>query len=327
MGIGQFDLAEFSEAPRDHIPDEWARRGPCPICSTPNTLEVKHLPEVPDQFVCDECGTAFEIQSKGSKIRVMVMSEALKPAWMEIVNRWMDPPEIQKLFKRYTSAQLDELSDEEQMIIFEPELTDREVMYQALELQRLGNDHETIKLLLLQAGATPQQAAGAVNRIKKTAEKESRKRSCFLWAMGGAAILVLGLILGVLWITSTSSANQTASETQVNSNSLFSQFDLGEVMTELMGIPTPQVIQTGPGSSNCPITAAQAAALFGGEESFWTKERGVSAWGMMNTGAPISVRIPANMFAGYMKMDSMDMISIQGPATINNINFIIISCE
>ncbi len=48
---------------------------------------------------------------------------------------------------------------------------------------------------------------------------------------------------------------------------------------------------------------------------------------MVNTGPPVTIRVPQNMVAGYMKMDSMDMITVHGPATITNLNFVVITCE
>ncbi len=323
MGLGQTNLEEFSESPREHIPDAWARKGHCPVCNASKSLDINHLPEAPDQFVCKECGTAFEVQSTGSKIRVMLMPEVLKPAWMEIINRWMAPPDIQRLYKRYSSSRLQDLPDEEG-VVPEPEMTNREVMSQAIELQRLGNSYEMIRALLLQVGATPRQADGAVGRLQRSAEKEKKKRSCFMWAMAAVAVLVLAVIGGVLWFTSRTPAPETLED----SDALFSQFDPAEVVTDLVGIPTPQVVyNSGPGDARCPASAAQAAELFGGQEDAWSKERGYDAWVLVNVGPPVTIRVPANMVAGYMKMDSMDMLSVQGPATLHNINFIVVSCE
>lgn len=327
MGIEQFNLDELSEMPREHIPDEWAHRGHCPVCQAKNSLDVLHIAETPDQFVCQSCATAFELQSKGNKIRVMTLPEVLKPAWMDVINRWMTPEESQRLYQRYASTERPVPEDDALDQIPETTLSDKAVMLQALELQRLGSNFEKIEMLLFQAGAAQRQVNGALKRLQQTKAKENQRRGCIMWVMGIAALVIFGLFAGFLWLTSTSgSPDDEINDTEAVDSS-FPLFDPAEVMTELAGIPTPHVVKSGPGITQCPGNPSQAAELFSGEPRFWSEEHGFRAWAMVNTGTPSTIRIPQNMVAGYMKMDSLEMITVQGPATISNLNFIVITCE
>lgn len=330
MDLDQFNLDELSELPRDHIPDEWAHQGPCPVCDASNSLDVLHLSDAPDQFVCQKCVTAFEVLSKGSKIRLMTLPEVLKPAWMETINRWMSPEDIQRLYKRFVAANqpIHESAKEDiSELLPETSLTNREVMFQAAELYQLGNDFENIKLLLFQAGATHQQVAAAIKRLDQRKQAQYKRRGCALWVMGLVAVLFFGLVAGILWFTSRPENTQgEAAETTIL-DAIIPQFDVGEMVSELAGIPTPQVINGGPAASRCPGNAQQAADLFGGEVSFWSEETGFRAWAMVNTGTPVTIRVPENMVAGYMKLDSMELISAKGPVTIQNLNFVVITCE
>jgi hypothetical protein len=326
MDAGQFNLGELSESPRDHIPDSWSHRGNCPVCGALDTLDIQHLSDAPDQFLCQACAAAFEILSKGSNIRIMVLPEALKPAWMDVINRWMSPEEVQRLYQRFSGAR-QIVSEDLSEIIPEPELSNREVMLSALELHHFGNSFEQIKLLLFQSGATQKQAAGALKRLEQHKQGENKRRGWMIISMGLISILCIGVTVGALWFTSrpTSSAGDSTTDSTVDS--LLPAFDPAKVVTDLVGIPTPQVVKSGPGISHCPRNAAQAAELFGGRASSWSLETAFRAWTMVNTGDPLKIRVPQNMVAGYMKLDSMEMITVQGPATIQNINFIVITCE
>ena len=322
------DLRHLSEPPREHIPDEWAHKGYCPVCHAAQTLGIRHFDDAPDQFVCEQCDAAFEVQSAGSKIRLMTLPETLRPAWMEVINRWMEPADVQKLYRRYLAAGRGLPAPEEQEGAEDdvpvPKMTNREAMFYAMELQRLGNDYKTIEMLLLQSGASQRQAVGAVRKLKQQAQKKARQRSCLITAMGTVTLVILAALAGFLWFTSRESGAETGTVTN-----LFPQLNPGEVVTELMNVPTPQVIYRGPAASRCPATNAQAAELFGGEASWWSAQRGLgsNAWIMTQTGSPVTIRVPENMYAGYMKLDSMQMISVDGPATIRNVNFIVITCD
>jgi hypothetical protein len=95
----------------------------------------------------------------------------------------------------------------------------------------------------------------------------------------------------------------------------------------VLNVPTPSVSPDGPPSSDCPRTASQAVELFGGEVPFWQFDRATEGWILIVVGPPITIRVPANMSAGYLvAADTFEMRSQLGPATISNVNFAAIAC-
>lgn len=78
-----------------------------------------------------------------------------------------------------------------------PELirSNREVMLQALELQRLGNDYNTIASLLLQTGATLKQVKGAIRTLKQRIAEKKRKQTFLIASFGLLAVVVVGAIV------------------------------------------------------------------------------------------------------------------------------------
>ncbi|MCC7359905.1 MAG: hypothetical protein IT317_10530 [Anaerolineales bacterium] len=96
----------------------------------------------------------------------------------------------------------------------------------------------------------------------------------------------------------------------------------------VVGVPTPAVHASGPPRSNCPLTAELAAALFGGTAANWSYDSENNGWFMTLIDTPTSVRVPANMSAGYLVLgETFEFRNVHGPATLDNINFIAISCD
>ena len=95
----------------------------------------------------------------------------------------------------------------------------------------------------------------------------------------------------------------------------------------VLNVPTPSIDTTGPQTSPCPLTSDQASALFGGPSASWSYNHSNQGWILILAANPISVRVPANMLAGYLVIgDTLEMRSVQGPATVHNVNFVAISC-
>lgn len=98
---------------------------------------------------------------------------------------------------------------------------------------------------------------------------------------------------------------------------------------KIVDVPTPSVERgVGPGESACPLTADEAAALFGGKKDYWAYASQQNGWTLIVADNPITITIPANMTAGYLVVgESLYMTSVIGPATIRNVNFGAVSCE
>ena len=96
----------------------------------------------------------------------------------------------------------------------------------------------------------------------------------------------------------------------------------------VLNVPTPSLDTTGPPNSACPVTPDNAASLFGGKRQYWSYDKTNVGWVLIVAGSPISLRLPANMSAGYLVIGAtLEMRSVQGPATIHNVNFAAISCR
>ena len=95
-----------------------------------------------------------------------------------------------------------------------------------------------------------------------------------------------------------------------------------------INVPTPSVDPKGPAGAPCPATSAQASALFGGPAGSWSFNHQEQGWILILAGAPTSIRVPAGMSAGYLVIGkTLEMRTTQGPATVNNVNFIAVSCQ
>ena len=96
----------------------------------------------------------------------------------------------------------------------------------------------------------------------------------------------------------------------------------------IINVPTPSVDPSGPPESPCPTSASQASALFGGAAANWSYNRDQQGWIFILANKPISIRIPANMSAGYLVIgESLEMRSALGPATLHNVNFVAVNCQ
>ncbi len=95
-----------------------------------------------------------------------------------------------------------------------------------------------------------------------------------------------------------------------------------------INVPTPNVDPKGPPSAPCPATSAQASALFGGPAGSWSFNHQEQGWILILADRPTSIRIPDGMSGGYLVIgDRLEMRTAQGPATVNNVNFIAVSCQ
>ena len=327
MGLELTDLGEISEQPLEHIPDAWAHKGACPVCRASQTLNISHQEDAPDQFVCQQCGVAFEIQSSGGPlIRIKVIPEVLKPVWRDVFDRWMDPADLQVLYQRYHAEQL-HASSKKADTPAESVLSDHDVMKRVVELKRLGNDNETVGLLLYQAGATTPQIKAALHRYQNATHQQTKGRSQALGWMVTASVLILILLAGIVWMLyelGFISANSSATDEKAD---LVAELIPVDAFADISVEVTPEGIRGGPKASACPTTSSQAATLFGGNRSYWTYKADSHAWMMINDGSPVTVRVPANMFAGYLNLETMELKTISGSALIRNANIVAVLCE
>ena len=72
--------------PRYHLPDDWSGKGACPVCRTPGRLSVQHQDVTPDRMLCGACGTAFEVENAGTRIRLAAAPPALAARTAGLLN-------------------------------------------------------------------------------------------------------------------------------------------------------------------------------------------------------------------------------------------------
>jgi hypothetical protein len=327
MGLELTDLGEISEQPLEHIPDAWARKGACPVCRASQTLDITHSEDAPDQFVCQDCGVAFEVQSSGGpQIRIKVIPEVLKTAWRDVFDRWMEPADLQVLFQRYHAEQ-QHASPKKADTPVESVLSDHDVMKRVVELKRLGNDNETVGLLLYQAGATTPQIKAALHRYQNVTRQQTKGRSQALGWMIASSILILIVLLGIAWMMYELGFINLTSPATTEKADVVAELLPVDAFTDIPMEATPEAVRGGPKASACPTSKSQAATLFGGNSSYWDFKADSRAWMMINADSPVTVRVPANMFAGYLNLETMELKTVSGSALIRNANVVAILCE
>jgi hypothetical protein len=327
MGLELSDLGEISEQPREHIPDTWAGKGSCPVCHATNTLDVTHIEDGPDRFVCRMCRVAFEVQSSGeSLIRVKVIPDVLKPVWSDIFNRWLDPDDLHTLFQRHRSEKQQKTPDEGD-IVSDSTMADRDVMKRVIELKKLGNDDETVELLLYQAGAATNQVNAALSRYHSATERQTKGRSSALGWMIFAAVMVLALLVGLAWMASELGLIDLSPQISDNVEGVIAELIPLESFSDFKVDVLPEIVRGGPTQSVCPDSRSKAATLFGGTSAVWSFRPESNAWVMVNNGDPVTVRVPANMDAGVINFESMTLRVVSGAALIRNANVVAVVCE
>ena len=90
--------------PRYHLPDEWSGKGACPVCRTPGRLSVQRQDIIPDRMLCGACGTAFEVETVGNRIRLAEPLPTLPAHALGLLDAWMTPAELLLLLERDTLA-------------------------------------------------------------------------------------------------------------------------------------------------------------------------------------------------------------------------------
>jgi hypothetical protein len=79
--------------------------------------------------------------------------------------------------------------------------------------------------------------------------------------------------------------------------------------------------------SGCPRTATAAAAMFGGQPEKWSSPAKSNGWVLIDTSEGNTIFVPQGMTAAYLQLGSNVMlVEVFGPATLNKIYYVAISC-
>ena len=313
---------------RREIPDAWAI-GHCPACQAA-ALKVVHLLNATDYLICSQCELSFEAELNGGKIRVKNVPDQLGFMEQELRYHWVEPSALGYFFSNHLA-----LREQRARIAATGSLSDEEVLSRATSLHRMGNKPKMVEFILIQAGAAPEQAQAAFARLKQKSEQDAENLARKFRLAGGIVLfLALAYIASRLLTPILISVQLTQGLANpagtVNQSNVFLQlFDIvPDAIKPGFLIPaSAQVMYTGPARSKCPFTLSDAAGVFGGQADHWTRISQSNGWQMMNADASATIRVPEGMHAAFMNNRTGAFSTIDGPATIRNINYVAILCN
>jgi len=235
-------------------------------------------------------------------------------------------------------------------------LTTEELKHRAQGLLKLGNSPARIRTILSGLNATPEQVDEAMTTIEVAQRLRTRSDSTYLWILGGVTVLFfITIFLAGYWrlvanapvATPTSKAvapggsGPRPQPTSTLSVQYMAQTLAPNIPIQMLpslipsNIPanfmlaTPAVVKeaTKGIATNCPTNELGAAELFGGTPKDWSFDRQTNGWTMTAIGPSVTIHVPEGMRGGYILLvNGPEMRSVEGPATLNDINFIAISC-
>ncbi len=328
----QTDNSSTTPKPKWEIPDTWAANGKCPVCGA-QKLKSIHLPNFPDYLNCVGCELSFEVEDGGRHIHVKYYSDKYTSTDPSLYNHWVDVSVLSAILKKIPPPLMNAAFDAAPTHSF----TDKEVWERALRMYRMGDKPQVIQSTLKKAGATQKQADVILSRLTKMAEQDIQKQSDKFLTVTGISILLIILAAGswlvfsgrlpvLLGLVTPTPSPVAKNEPSSLSNLL--NFIPDSAQPALLNLPeTVADTRLGPGPASCPSSATGAATLFGGTSSLWTYDPQFVAWQMMSTSDSYTILIPTGMVGGYVDNKSFQLVSIHGPATIYNANFVTIMCE
>lgn len=322
-------------APLTPIPPVWAERGHCPVCAaTP-------LQAAPDHLTCPACGAAFEVEQGGSRLHLTHLPAGLHANPDEA---WRTAAEVH--------AWVRGLAQRPGPLASPPAPADpcpAEALARAQQLYALRHTSAQIQAILENAQTwTPEQVRAVVAVIQAQearirARQNQGLRLTLAGLLGVTVILTALAVAASLQPRTAPTASPPAPAVQAGGagQPLNPTPDLPAGLLTLvppgarLENPTP-VVRRGatpvPGAggavSPCPRTSAEAAQLFGGAADLWRADDTGRGWILVSPTGPVTVQVPARMTAGYLKVgQSLEVVSVAGPAVIEQIYMAAITCE
>jgi len=320
--------------PKRDIPDGWAKNGRCPACGAAG-LNVTHLPDMADYMSCTKCEISFEVETGGRYVRLKYVPDALEFVDGILHNRWVEASKLSGIIAKHRPVVAEKKIPDQPPV----ELSDNDVWNRAVRMYRLGNKPRMIQLMLVQSGLNQEQSDAIFARLKKVAEEDAQQQNKKFLTMAGISILFIVIIAGswlymsgnlpILFGLVTVTPAPTQSANQPSAVTMLLKLIPVEAQPDLMNLPDTTVEKDkGPAAAACPATPATAAELFGGDPSLWRRDtEQFPSWQMINAGDSITVKVPSGMTAGYVDNEAFQMQSVHGPATIHNVNFLVITCD
>ena len=313
---------------RREIPDAWAV-GHCPACQAA-ALQVVHLSNATDYLICSKCELSFEVELDGRKIRVKNVPDELGFMETELRYHWVEPSALARFFSNHLA-----LKEQQARVAAPGSLSDEEVLSRATSLYRMGNKPKMVEFILIQAGATPEQAQAAFARLKQKSGQDAKKLERTFRLAGGIILLVVvafiagrALTPGLISIQLKQGLASPAGTVNQSNVFLLLLDNLPDAIKPGFLKPaSAQVVYTGPARSKCPFTLSDAAGVFGGQVDRWTRISPSNGWQMMNADASSTIRVPEGMLTTFMDNRTGAFSTIDGPVTISNVNYVAILCN
>lgn len=288
-------------------------------------MKVIHLTDIPDYLICSKCEISFEVDVTGQMLHIKVVPDRYEAADAVLYRKWIEARSLRGIIEKskHTSMPVQEF------VAPPPKsMTNQEVWERAQGMYRLGNPPKKIELFLLQAGASPQQAAGALRALKRKAEQDAKKQSSRILVVAGVSIfLVIAAFAGWLFASGQYAvlfglATPTPAPVGFTASDILKLIPSG-VRPEL---PDTTVRKGGVAAAGCPKTLNGATATFGGDAGSWKFDSQLMSWQMVSMENSYTIRVPPNMSAGYVDNENFQFSQVYGPAIIYNVNFVAIIC-
>jgi hypothetical protein len=203
-----------------------------------------------------------------------------------------------------------------------------ELSARAEGLLALGNSPLKIQAALVQSGVPAEQVQAVMESVRRVAHQKRQQQIRTAWVWSGVVIVFVVLAAGAgLWFTRGPASSTVSPFASVPPPTATGIVGL------LLSQPTP-VVQTEPppapgkAPARCPSAPIDAAVLFGGQAGDWTFKSDVNGWIMTSVTAR-NIHVPAGMEAGYFGIDAASgasMTQVVGPAAIERVNFVAITC-
>ena len=343
------------------IPDTWASQAQCPICDH-KPMQAANSPNAPDEMVCPQCGLSFEIEHGGSRILLKDLPAQLRPLRDFLSDQWMTMKEVSGLIERKLTfppqpsaaalaasapANVQPVTQNPTPESASPSapIPNEELLDRARKLIALGNSPAKVRSIFEEGKFPSEQIETVMKGIEVADRKQRQSASRSIWmfsSVGGLALLVfIGLSIYIIRSPQFQRPTNTPAPTRppfsIDPAKILAPFISGgagaaplpQNVLPNSGAPTAAAQQgSGPAASKCPASPAEAAALFGGKANEWKPAEGFKGSWVFISPTATSIRIPAKMTGGYVRGGStIDMIAVNGPATLTNVNFATVTCE
>jgi hypothetical protein len=340
-------------SPRFNLPETWAARARCPVCSA-GILQVVRQPGEPDRMACNNCQSVFQVEQNGGHVRFVKLPPTLEAL---LADRWVTMGEVKIAVKEVANAatilpssDMDEdaiinarlaayagnpVTDAEPVIDHQsgasegkkpPDsspspnipLTEGEVLAKAQALYRLGNTYDQIEEILRRNPTVTSeqiQAARAALEEESAVKASQRQRSLFI--AGGTVLLVILCCL----------AAGLLSRSMTGLFGIINVPSPGQPVDSQLKEATPEIVREDASSAQpgvCPANRLEAAKLFGGDSTGWTGSK-ISGWTMLNADSQ-TVHVPKGMKAVLVSGANSQTSSVSGPVQVKNVRAIKITC-